>query len=136
MENIPCPKTLGCPAACAAGSSWCIGLKSPDAPAYLTRSVLVSLCVRTGASSPTATSSKDSLCSPTVRIPSASFVVHLRLSLTCDRRSSTCVVHRRAQTRWSGPDDQVVADRCDRLARLFVLPVHFAHHERHRLALG
>ena len=40
MENMPCPKTLGWPAAWAATSSWCIGLKSPEAPAYLTRSVL------------------------------------------------------------------------------------------------
>ena len=44
MENMPWPKTLGCPAAWAATSSWCIGLKSPEAPAYLTRSVRVSLC--------------------------------------------------------------------------------------------
>ena len=66
MENMPCPKTLGCPAALAATSSWCIGLKSPDAPAYFTRSVRVSVCVTTGASSPTFTSSKDSFFSPIV----------------------------------------------------------------------
>ena len=37
------PETEGRPEACAATSSWCIGLKSPDAPAYITRSVRVSL---------------------------------------------------------------------------------------------
>src|ERR1700734_404758 len=66
MENMPCPNTLGCPACWAATSSWCIGLKSPDAPAYFTRSVRVSGCVITGASSPTCTSSKDSFFSPIV----------------------------------------------------------------------
>ena len=33
MVNMPWPKTLGSPAAWAWTSSWCIGLKSPDAPA-------------------------------------------------------------------------------------------------------
>src|SRR5438034_49487 len=51
-ENMPCPNTLGRPAAWAFTSSWCIGLKSPDAPAYMTRSVRVSSWVTTGASSP------------------------------------------------------------------------------------
>src|SRR5207244_449573 len=31
-ENMPWPKTLGRPAAWAFTSSWCMGLKSPDAP--------------------------------------------------------------------------------------------------------
>src|SRR3989442_1154874 len=35
---MPCPKTLGSPAAWALTSSVCIGLKSPEAPAYMTRS--------------------------------------------------------------------------------------------------
>ena len=63
IESIPWPNTLGRPAAWAATSSWCIGLKSPDAPAYWTRSVRVSLWVNDGASSPTCTSSKFSLAS-------------------------------------------------------------------------
>ncbi len=55
--NMPWPNTLGRPAALADTSSVCIGLKSPDAPAYMTRSVRVSVWVRTGASSPTFTAS-------------------------------------------------------------------------------
>src|SRR5690348_14055514 len=55
MENMPWPNTLGRPAALAATSSVCIGLKSPDAPAYMTRSDRVSLWVLAGASSPTFT---------------------------------------------------------------------------------
>src|SRR5437773_12019053 len=39
-----------------------MGLKSPDAPAYLTRSVRVSSCVTAGPSSPSLTSSKYSFC--------------------------------------------------------------------------
>ena len=48
--NMPCPNTDGRPACCAAISSWCIGLKSPLAPAYMTRSVRVSgwLIARSG----------------------------------------------------------------------------------------
>jgi len=91
MENIPCPKTLGCPAACAAGSSWCIGLKSPDAPAYFTRSVLVSFVGEDRSLVAHRHLVEDSLCSPTVRIPSTSCVVHLRASFICVRRSSACV---------------------------------------------
>src|SRR5580658_9591331 len=70
MENMPWPKALGWPAAWAVTSSWCIGLKSPDAPAYFTRSVRVSLCETTGASSPTLTSSYVSFCSLIVSVPS------------------------------------------------------------------
>src|SRR3954465_6388313 len=57
MENMPWPNTLGRPAALAVTSSVCIGLKSPDAPAYITRSVRVSVWDLTGASSPVCTSS-------------------------------------------------------------------------------
>ena len=45
---MPWPNTVGSPAAWAATSSWCIGLKSPDAPAYITRSVRVELVVELG----------------------------------------------------------------------------------------
>ena len=41
--NIPCPNTLGRPGRLRRTSSVCIGLKSPDAPAYITRSVRVSV---------------------------------------------------------------------------------------------
>src|SRR3954469_4218970 len=58
---MPCPNTLGSPVACAATSSVCMGLKSPDAPAYITRSVRVSVWDLTGASSPTSTSSSCSM---------------------------------------------------------------------------
>src|ERR1041385_7155673 len=67
---MPCPKTLGRPAAWALTSSWCMGLKSPDAPAYWTRSVRVSSWVTSGASSPSLTSSKYSFCSATSLLPS------------------------------------------------------------------
>ena len=63
IENMPCPNTLGRPASLAFTSSWCIGLKSPDAPAYMTRSVRVSSWLTTGASSPSFTSSKKSFSS-------------------------------------------------------------------------
>src|SRR3954447_23847403 len=66
--NIPCPNTLGSPASLACTSSWCIGLKSPDAPAYVTRSVRVSVCENSGASSPSLTSSKNSFCSAIDRL--------------------------------------------------------------------
>ena len=33
--NMPWPNTLGSPASLACTSSVCIGLKSPDAPAYM-----------------------------------------------------------------------------------------------------
>src|ERR1044071_9463334 len=55
---MPCPNTLGRPASLAFTSSVCIGLKSPDAPAYITRSVRVSWCFSSGALSPSFTSSK------------------------------------------------------------------------------
>src|SRR3954462_13640864 len=58
---MPCPNTLGSPVACAATSSVCMGLKSPAAPAYITRSVRVSVWDLTGASSPTSTSSSCSM---------------------------------------------------------------------------
>src|SRR5438309_10230229 len=64
---MPWPKTLGRPAAWALTSSVCMGLKSPDAPAYMTRSVRVSSWVTTGASSPSFTSSKNSFCSAMTR---------------------------------------------------------------------
>src|SRR5271169_2362248 len=112
MENMPCPKTLGCPASLAATSSWCIGLKSPEAPAYLTRSVRVSLCVSAGASSPTCTLSKDSLFSPIV--------------------STSC----RVLSERLGAVDQVEAGGHDRLARLLVAPVGLGDDEGHRPALG
>ena len=54
---MPCPNTDGLPTWVAIVSSWCIGLKSPLAPAYLTNIVRVSAgnsCVR---SSPTETAS-------------------------------------------------------------------------------
>src|SRR6478736_6390473 len=60
---MPWPNTLGRPDACACTSSVCIGLKSPDAPAYWTRSVRVSVCENSGASSPSETSSKNTFCS-------------------------------------------------------------------------
>src|SRR5436309_2099340 len=41
-----------------------MGLKSPEAPAYITRSVRVSSWVTDGPSSPSLTSSKNSFCSP------------------------------------------------------------------------
>ena len=63
IENMPCPNTDGSPAAWALTSSWCIGLKSPDAPAYITRSVRVSSWLTAGAWSPSLTSSKKSFCS-------------------------------------------------------------------------
>ncbi len=84
-----------------ATSSWCIGLKSPEAPAYLTRSVRVSVCEITGASSPTFTSSKDSFFSPIVstsrrhvRSPTTMQILH-RSGLTprtgaASGRSTTC----------------------------------------------
>src|SRR6478735_896687 len=62
IENIPWPNTLGSPAALAATSSVCIGLKSPDAPEYRTRSVRVSVWVRAGATSPSATASYCRRC--------------------------------------------------------------------------
>src|SRR6188472_3428513 len=64
MESIPWPNTLGRPAALAATSSVCIGLKSPEAPAYLTRSVRVRMWLLTGASSPTWTSPSCSMAGP------------------------------------------------------------------------
>ena len=39
MENMPCPKTLGWPACLSRHLVVVHGLKSPEAPAYLTRSV-------------------------------------------------------------------------------------------------
>src|SRR3954469_8368336 len=60
---MPCPNTPGSPDAFAAVSSVCIGLKSPDAPAYITRSVRVSSCENSGAASPSVASSKNSFCS-------------------------------------------------------------------------
>src|SRR5690349_17386201 len=61
---MPWPNTLGRPASLAATSSWCIGLKSPEAPAYITRSVRPSVWVNSGAASPSVTSSKNSFSSP------------------------------------------------------------------------
>src|SRR5881296_3636781 len=55
---MPWPNTLGSPAAWALTSSWCMGLKSPEAPAYITRSVRVSSWLIDGPSSPSLTSSK------------------------------------------------------------------------------
>src|ERR1700738_2970833 len=57
---MPCPKTDGRPASLALTSSWCMGLKSPDAPAYITRSVRVSSWLTWGPVSPSLTSSKNS----------------------------------------------------------------------------
>src|SRR5437764_8944568 len=74
---MPWPKTLGRPAACALTSSWCMGLKSPDAPAYCTRSVRVSSWVTTGASSPSLTSSKYSFCSAIPGLPSTSYLTRV-----------------------------------------------------------
>ena len=57
IESMPWPNTDGFPTWVAIVSSWCIGLKSPLAPAYLTNIVRVSAgnsCVR---SSPTETAS-------------------------------------------------------------------------------
>src|SRR5205823_1935475 len=70
---MPWPKTLGRPAAWALTSSWCMGLKSPDAPAYCTRSVRVSSWVATGPSSPSLTSSKYSFCSAIPGVPPDEF---------------------------------------------------------------
>src|SRR5215471_151300 len=61
--NIPCPNTLGSPESLALTSSWCIGLKSPDAPAYITRSVRESSWENSGPVSPSLMSSKNSVCS-------------------------------------------------------------------------
>src|SRR3712207_5694953 len=66
---MPWPNTLGSPTARAATSSVCMGLKSPDAPAYSTRSARVSRWVTTGASSPSCTSSNGSTVVPLSRIP-------------------------------------------------------------------
>src|SRR4051812_20436773 len=46
-----------------------MGLKSPEAPAYMTRSVRVSSWLTTGASSPSFTSSKNSFSSATAGSP-------------------------------------------------------------------
>src|SRR5262245_61001634 len=51
-----------------------MGLKSPEAPAYITRSVRVSSWVTTGASSPSFMSSKNSLPSATDGSPSSTVV--------------------------------------------------------------
>src|SRR5256885_11351833 len=77
IENMPCPKTLGSPASLAFTSSWCMGLKSPDAPAYITRSVRVSSWLTTGASSPSFTSSKKSFSSAIGFILAHSYFDHL-----------------------------------------------------------
>src|SRR5277367_993166 len=102
MENMPWPNTLGCPAFCAATSSWCIGLKSPDAPAYLTRSVRVSVCEITGASSPTCTDSYDSFCSliasQPLRLASVSLAhAHAR---TLARSHAHTLAHAHTYARW------------------------------------
>src|SRR5437899_5573904 len=56
---MPWPNTLGWPAIWANVSSWWMGLKSPEAPAYRTRSVRLRFSTTTGgSSSPSFTSSK------------------------------------------------------------------------------
>src|SRR4030095_7439453 len=57
--SMPIAKTVGFPEASAQVWAWCIGLKSPEAPAYLTKSVRVSLSTRiSGKVSPSFTSSQ------------------------------------------------------------------------------
>src|SRR5215831_10314691 len=83
---MPCPNTLGRPASLAFTSSWCMGLKSPEAPAYITRSVRVSSWVTTGASSPSLTSSKNSFASATDGSPSSTVVPDDRVMFFARRR--------------------------------------------------
>ena len=57
--SMPWPKTDGLPTEVATVSSWCIGLKSPEAPAYRTKFVRVRFSTTSGgAASPTEMSSK------------------------------------------------------------------------------
>src|SRR3989442_14087975 len=58
--SIPWPKTVGLPAMRANSSSWWIGLKSPEAPAYRTRSVRVRCSTTNGGiACPSCTSSNE-----------------------------------------------------------------------------
>src|SRR6185295_11409651 len=60
--SMPIANTVGFPEASAKVWLWWIGLKSPEAPAYLTKSVRVSLSTRTsGRASPSLTSSQKRL---------------------------------------------------------------------------
>src|SRR5580704_1652622 len=60
--SMPMANTVGLPEASAKVWSWWIGLKSPEAPAYFTKSVRVSLSTRTsGRRSPSLTSSQKRL---------------------------------------------------------------------------
>ena len=56
---MPWPNTDGFPTWVAIVSSWCIGLKSPDAPAYFTNIVRVSAGNSSRFSSPTDSASND-----------------------------------------------------------------------------
>src|SRR6185369_4164774 len=61
IESIPWPNTEGLPTCDAIVSSWCIGLKSPEAPAYFTNIVRVSAGNSSVRWSPTCTLEYDTV---------------------------------------------------------------------------
>jgi hypothetical protein len=72
--SIPMANTVGFPDASANVWSWWIGLKSLEAPAYLTKSVRVSFSTLTsGRASPSLTSSQERLLAAMASPPRQSF---------------------------------------------------------------